>query len=232
MPRIDVPFRVNGQLITQITNMTLASGGQNYFYAVFELCNTWKKVGGLRATFERGDDRISVLLMPGKDDDHVECEIPWEMLTKSGEFRVGIYGGDRITTNLVDVKVLRGSYDGDNERLPTPPTPDYFGSHVHDERYFTKDETLDLIREGANDSIDNRLPTITRYDDGKFIRVRDGKYVLDNLPKYEGSYAITPSVEPQTMPTSQSYMEDDIVINEIPYYEVSNNANGKTVTIG
>lgn len=231
MPRIDVPFEVNGQFITQPTNMTLASGGQNYFYAIFKLCDTWKKVGGLRATFERGDNRISALIMP-RTDDYVECEIPWEVLTKSGKFRVGIYGGDRITTNFVSVDVVRGSYDGNIDRPPTPPTPDYFGSHVHDERYFTKDETLELIREGADNSVDNRLPTITRYDDGKFIQVRDGKYVLDDLPKYEGNYAVTPSVEAQTMPTSQSYMEDDIVINEIPYYEVSNNANGKTVTIG
>lgn len=48
---------------------------------------------------------------------------------------------------------------------------------------------------------------------------------------YEGEYIVTPKVEAQTMPTKEKVMLDDVTIKAIPYAEVSNNANGTTVTI-
>lgn len=49
---------------------------------------------------------------------------------------------------------------------------------------------------------------------------------------YDGEYAITPKVEAQTLPTKEKVMLDDVTIMAIPYAEVTNNSNGKTVTIG
>lgn len=48
---------------------------------------------------------------------------------------------------------------------------------------------------------------------------------------YEGDYAVTPKVDAQTMPTRDKYLVDDVTINPIPIYEVSNNSGGKTVYI-
>ena len=49
---------------------------------------------------------------------------------------------------------------------------------------------------------------------------------------YEGEYAVTPSVKAQTLQTAYKMLEENLVVLEIPYAEVSNNSGGKTVTIG
>lgn len=49
---------------------------------------------------------------------------------------------------------------------------------------------------------------------------------------YTGSYDIIPQIEAQIMPTEDKHMTDDVNIRAIPYYEVSNPQDGKTVYIG
>lgn len=49
---------------------------------------------------------------------------------------------------------------------------------------------------------------------------------------YEGSYTVIPSVESQTLETASKTMADDLLVESIPFYEVSNTAGGVTVTIG
>ena len=49
---------------------------------------------------------------------------------------------------------------------------------------------------------------------------------------YEGSYVITPKVTPQTLPTKDRRMSDDMSIKAIPRFDVSNTAGGTTVYIG
>lgn len=49
---------------------------------------------------------------------------------------------------------------------------------------------------------------------------------------YSGSYEITPSVKKQTLSTKNKLLSKDITVFEIPYYEVSNVANGVTIIIG
>lgn len=50
--------------------------------------------------------------------------------------------------------------------------------------------------------------------------------------KYKGEYTVKPApFLEQTLNTSNKFMEDDVVVLEIPYYEVSN-VSGKTVIIG
>lgn len=49
---------------------------------------------------------------------------------------------------------------------------------------------------------------------------------------YTGSYEVIPKVTAQTMGTRGKLMAQDVNIEAIPYYAVSNTANGKTVIIG
>lgn len=54
----------------------------------------------------------------------------------------------------------------------------------------------------------------------------------DGTPLYSGEYAVTPSAQSeQTLPTAQKKLVDDIVVEKIPFFAVSNNSGGKTVTI-
>lgn len=56
--------------------------------------------------------------------------------------------------------------------------------------------------------------------------------VIEDLPKYSGSYTVTPLVRESKLDTQNKVMTDDIHVEAIPYYEVSNNSGGETAVIG
>ena len=48
---------------------------------------------------------------------------------------------------------------------------------------------------------------------------------------YEGDYEITPKIGEQILATKKKYMKNDLTIQKIPFYDVSNSAGGSTVYI-
>lgn len=66
-----------------------------------------------------------------------------------------------------------------------------------------------------------------RFDDVKII-----KEVI--RPKtYDGQYEVTPNtLEETVLDTANTFLESNVTVRKIPYYEVSNNAEGTTVYIG
>lgn len=48
---------------------------------------------------------------------------------------------------------------------------------------------------------------------------------------YPGPYSVIPKVDAQTLSTEHMVCSDDIVVEAVPYLEVSNPEGGKTVTI-
>lgn len=58
------------------------------------------------------------------------------------------------------------------------------------------------------------------------------KVVGDGHPQYQGPYKVTPSTEPQVLYTAKQVMDKNVHVESIPFYDVSNNAGGKTVYIG
>lgn len=58
------------------------------------------------------------------------------------------------------------------------------------------------------------------------------KVVADPIETYTGEYTITPKVTEQEFDTRNKKMKSDLVVEEIPFYEVSNQSNGSTVIIG
>lgn len=56
--------------------------------------------------------------------------------------------------------------------------------------------------------------------------------VYEDAPLYEGEYEVTPKVTEQTLPTAQKFLERDVTIEKIPYFEVTNNSGGTTASIG
>lgn len=49
---------------------------------------------------------------------------------------------------------------------------------------------------------------------------------------YEGTYEIRPSIDGDILETKNKLMAKDVVVDPIPYYEVSNEQGGTTVIIG
>lgn len=77
------------------------------------------------------------------------------------------------------------------------------------------------------------LPLVTGADEGKVLTVVGGEWTAKELPKYSGVYSITPStVGDQTLETAQKYMDANLTVQKIPYYETSNQSDGETVYIG
>ena len=129
MTRIDIEFSVEKQKLTLLTKEPLRAKDENYFYAVFNLCEKWSNVSGIKASFVRDDLSFVIELTQGADN-CLECLIPWELMTDKGEFYVGVFGGDRILTNTVRVDVAESCLcDG---VAPQPPTPDWF-TKIEDE---------------------------------------------------------------------------------------------------
>lgn len=69
---------------------------------------------------------------------------------------------------------------------------------------------------------------------GVFLQVKISPIIRaapESMEIYDGPYSVTPTVQDQILATAQRYMRDDITVTAIPYAEVSNASNGKTVTI-
>lgn len=48
---------------------------------------------------------------------------------------------------------------------------------------------------------------------------------------YYGSYEVIPTTDEQVLHTKSKYMEDDVTVRAIPYFETSNQTGGDTVYI-
>ena len=90
-----------------------------------------------------------------------------------------------------------------------------------------------IIAEYMKENPSGDVPNVTKEDDGKIMIVSGGKWVADELPKYEGVYSVTPSASGDTiLLTAQKMMDANVTVSKIPYSEVSNSSDGTTVTIG
>lgn len=77
------------------------------------------------------------------------------------------------------------------------------------------------------------IPAITEADEGRVLTASGGVAVWQDLPKYGGTYTVTPEVDTvQTLETAQKYMDADVRIEKIPYYEMDNASGGTTIYIG
>ena len=77
------------------------------------------------------------------------------------------------------------------------------------------------------------LPYVSAEDDGKVAMVVDGSWQAAELPLFDGTYTVTPSAEGEVvLAAAQKLMDANVVVEKIPFVEVTNSANGKTATIG
>lgn len=54
------------------------------------------------------------------------------------------------------------------------------------------------------------------------VSVRITGTAVVSAPEYAGPYDITPLLSAQTLPTAKRLMQQDVIIEKIPQYEVSN----------
>lgn len=110
---------------------------------------------------------------------------------------------------------------------PRQKPADYVYTETEIKRFSDLDERMKAL-EGAGIV----LPPVTEKDDGKVMTVVGGAWVARDLPKYDGTYEVTPLAdESTTLLTAQKFMDSNVVVNKVPYYETSNTDGGETVYI-
>lgn len=159
--RIDINFKIVKQQMTLLTKEPLRQMDANYFYAVFDLCETWSTVEGIKASFARDDAGLYFVVdLVAGENGYLECQIPWEVLQKKGQFYVGVFGGNRILTNKVRVDVADSCYcDGE---YPQAPTQDWFAKVEYQLEHITIDESQ--IETAVNDYLTEHPVTVTETD--------------------------------------------------------------------
>lgn len=78
----------------------------------------------------------------------------------------------------------------------------------------------------------NSLQAIVRAAEGLTATITQGPMLTTNCPDYEGPYEIRPAVHAQEFQTKELRMKQNLLVQEIPYLEVSNTSGGTTATIG
>lgn len=63
------------------------------------------------------------------------------------------------------------------------------------------------------------------------VSVRITGTAVVSAPEYAGPYGITPLFSAQTLPTAKRLLQQDVIIEKIPQYEVSNDY-GTTLILG
>ena len=64
------------------------------------------------------------------------------------------------------------------------------------------------------------------------IELQGTVHILKDRETYEGTYNVIPSGKKQTLYTVEKVMKENVVVEKIPYYEVSNDSDGITAIIG
>ncbi len=75
---------------------------------------------------------------------------------------------------------------------------------------------------------------ITKFNSGENnFKTRFGSTTYAAVKAYTGEYIITPKADTSVvLETKNKTMLDDLTVKEIPYYQVTNPADGETVYIG
>lgn len=74
--------------------------------------------------------------------------------------------------------------------------------------------------------------TTDDYENGVIYVISSVGTDSEEIEKYTGEYLVTPTGEDQTLPTANKHLLEDVVVQQIPFAEVSNTSGGTTVTIG
>ena len=116
-------FAVNNQALSlnrAQQNLKLVADSKNYLVTKFMFMSSeWKKGELVYALFSY-DGRIYKQELGIEEElNPNECYVP-EWVIRAPGFKVSLVGGDRITTNEVEVKLLPSAYTSDPDQPPPP----------------------------------------------------------------------------------------------------------------
>lgn len=115
---MELNFSVTNQKIKYNSNLYIVEKSRNYLTAKFTFSGSeWKNIAKT-ALFKKDGKVIKMVL-----DANGRCEIPPEVITK-GILEVSVFGGDLITVDSANVKILKSGYE--EGEAPQEPPPDVY----------------------------------------------------------------------------------------------------------
>lgn len=204
---------VRNKIATALNAETIICGNADYT-AVFDFDEEWENEAIKTARFSTGHGYVDVILTGNK------CAIP--VLYHTYYCKVGVYAGDLRTTTPAYIDCVKSILCDDGP--PADPPPDVYN------------QLIEKIESGMLQGPPGHTPTKgTDYyteEDKQALTAEILEKVKQGIPAYKGDYTVTPATHAQTLETKDKLLEKDFTVEKIPFFEVSNNAGGKTVTIG
>lgn len=121
-----INFNVEHQVITRTDDFEVVGNSRNYLGARFLFTEEWEEHEKTAVFTNNSGKSISVLIEDG------ECMVPWEMLMGT-EFWVGVFAGDRITTDAARVPVRTSTRVNASPGVqPTPSAYELLVARVED----------------------------------------------------------------------------------------------------
>ena len=238
-------FNIRNQTINRVDRFSPAEKSIDYLFAKFEFkTEDWKDA--VKTVVFRNDKTGLVyecILTSEK------CLVPWEVLQDSGMCSVSVRGDIGTKVITTDTSTFKLNFTLSGGESSKEPTPDVYSQLLQElsnraNNLEYKDNVLRLmsgdkelarvtITGGSGGEGGSPLPEITEKDNGKVLMADGGAWIAKELPVFDGVYEINPSANNAIlMRTGQKYMDADVIVNKIPYSEVTNPSNGKTITIG
>ena len=239
--KTEILIEVRDRLPVVRTCVDLITHNSDY-YIRFDFDDEWNDYEQKTVYFVYEDGNYMPVIMSGNI-----CNLPIIQNERRRVF-IGVQAGNLKTTRPCCVNVLDSIADLLNQQI-APPSEDVY-SQIMDiindlsrKSLSPVDKTENMTQQVGRDEGgrlwtypsggSGGLPTITEADEGRVLTASGGAAVWRDLPKYTGEYSVTPEVDTaQTLETAGTYMTNDVTVNAIPDYEVSNEAGGNTFIIG
>lgn len=164
-----------------------------------------------------------------------------------GKFQIALIGADgkKKHSAIADTIILASLSAKAGEAPPDPYKPwmdqvtqDVSGGVRFDKPQALTDEQKKQARDnigvgaGGSGELGAGLPAVTPEDEGKVLTVIGGAWAAAQLPKYDGEYEVVPQAHGAvTLETAQKYMDANVTVTKIPYFETSNATGGETAYI-
>lgn len=155
---MQLQFLINKQYMRRMDNNRVVADSRNYLEAYFMFSPDWDNIPKT-AVFSYEDDCYEVLIKNN------ECKVPHEVI-KAPEFQLSVFGGDQITTNIIQVNVIDSGLTPD---VPPPPTENIYNQilDVANKADIKSDEALNIakiVEDRANNGEFNGATFIPQID--------------------------------------------------------------------
>ena len=160
---MQLDFKVEEQTLTWVNLKKVVADSVKYLTCKFTFSEDWNGITKSATFFPVEGEPFTQTLV----DDW--CEVPHEVI-KAPLFKVSVFGGELITTNIIIINVVASGYV--KGQTPKPPTPDVYAQIL--EKVTQTEEIAESLVDGEKTRVaneENRVKVEAERTDAENIRV-------------------------------------------------------------